>query len=138
MDRLTELFCLLEDFCRVFEPAWQRHLLSSGAKRRQRPSTLSLAELMTLVILFHQLRFCQFKSFYLAYVCRHLRAEFPRLPSYQRCIELLPRCTVPLTALFNLLKGECDGISIADATALAACDNKPSLSLIRVNLLPQT
>jgi transposase len=124
MDSLTELYCLLDDFCRVFEPVWQRHLLASGVKRRQRPSSLSLAELMTLVILFHQLRFRQFKSFYLAYVCRHLRAEFPKLPSYHRCVELLPRCAAPLAALFALLKGECDGISIADATALAVCYNR--------------
>lgn len=124
MDSLTELFCLLDDFCRVFEPVWKRHLLASGATRRQRPNMLSLAELMTLVILFHQLRFRQFKSFYLAYVCRHLRAEFPKLPSYHRCVELLPRCAAPLAALFALLKGECDGISIADATALAVCDNR--------------
>jgi transposase len=39
-------------------------------------------------------------------------------------VELLPRCAAPLTALFTLLKGECDGISIADATALAVCDNR--------------
>jgi transposase len=31
---------------------------------------------------------------------------------------------VPLAALFALLKGPCDGISIADATALAVCDNR--------------
>jgi hypothetical protein len=46
---------------------------------------------MTLAILFHQLRFRQFKSFYPGYVCRHLRAEFPKLPSYQRCVELRHR-----------------------------------------------
>jgi hypothetical protein len=39
-------------------------------------------------------------------------------------VELLPRCAVPLAALFTLLKGECDGISLADATALAVCDNR--------------
>jgi hypothetical protein len=41
-------------------------------------------------ILFHQLqlRFRQFKRFYLGYVCRRLRAAFPKLPSYQRCVEL--------------------------------------------------
>ena len=124
MDSLTELYCLIDDFCRAFEPAWQRHLLAMGKKRRQRPGLLSLAELMTLAILFHQLRYRQFKPFYLGYVCRHLRAEFPKLPSYPRCVELLPRCAVPLAALFDLLKGQCDGISIADATALAVCDNK--------------
>lgn len=46
---------------------------------------------------------------------RHLRAEFPKLPSYQRCVELLPRCAAPLAALFDSLKGQCDGIAIADA-----------------------
>jgi hypothetical protein len=58
-------------------------------------------------VLFHQLRFRQFKSFYLLYAQRYLRAEFPGLPSYQRCLELLPRCVVPLSALFEVVKGEC-------------------------------
>jgi Rhodopirellula transposase DDE domain/Transposase DDE domain len=48
-------------------------------------------------------------------VCGHLRREFPNLPSYNRCIELLPRCTLALAALFETLKGECTAISIADA-----------------------
>ena len=50
---------------------------------------------MTLAVLFHQLRFRQFKSFYLLYAQRYLRAEFPGLPSYQRCLELLPLCIAP-------------------------------------------
>jgi hypothetical protein len=62
MDSLTELYCLIDDFCREFEPAWQRHLLATEKKRRQRPSLLSLAELMTLAILFHQLRYRQLCS----------------------------------------------------------------------------
>ncbi|SFM87791.1 Transposase DDE domain-containing protein [Nitrosomonas communis] len=124
MDSLTELFCLMDDFCRLFEPTLEHRLLGTGAKKRKRRSQLSLSELMTLAVLFHQLRFYQFKSFYLAYVCRHLRTEFPKLPSYQRCVELLPRCAAPLAALFEVLKGQCDGISIADATPIAVCDNR--------------
>jgi transposase len=124
MDSLTELFCQIDDFCRSFEPAFERRLLADGAKKRRRPCELSLSELMTLAVLFHQLRFRQFKSFYLCYACRHLRREFPRLPSYNRCVELLPRCAVPLAALFEALKGGCDGVSIVDATALAVCDNR--------------
>jgi transposase len=124
MDSLTELFCQIDDFCRQFEPAWEQRLLTTGVKKRKRNGELSLSELMTLTILFHQLRFRQFKSFYLCYACRHLRREFPRLPSYNRCVELLPRCAVPFAALFETLKGPCDGVSIADATSLAVCDNK--------------
>ena len=36
----------------------------------------------------------------------------------------MPGCALPLAALFETLKGACDGISIADATALAVCDNR--------------
>jgi transposase len=124
MDSLTETFCLVDDFCRQFEPAWHKRMLQAGSKKRRRKSELGLSELMALTILFHQLRFRQFKSFYLNHACRYLRAEFPRLPSYQRVVELMPRCAVPLAALFECLKGACDGVSIADATPLAVCDNK--------------
>jgi hypothetical protein len=61
---------------------------------------------MALSIMFHQLHFLQFKRFYLSYVCRLLRTEFPRLPSYHHCVELLPRCAAPLAALFMLVKGK--------------------------------
>src|SRR5512144_2592515 len=126
MDRLTELFCLIDDFCRWFEPAWERHQLTTGAHRRRRCTTLSLSELMILVGLFHQLRFRQFKRFYLDYVGRHRRAAFPTLPSYHRCVELLPRCAAPLAAWFEALKGGGDGISIVAATALAVCGHRRS------------
>ncbi len=124
MDNLTELFCLMDDFCRRFEPAWEQRQLTAGTRKRRRRNALSLSELMTLVVLFQQLRFRQFQRFYLEYACRHLRAAFPALPSYHRCVELLPWCAAPLAALFEALKGFCDGISIVDATPLAVCDNR--------------
>src|SRR5512143_1944610 len=124
MESLTELFCLIDDFCRRFEPAWEQRQLTAGVQKRCRRNAWSLSELMTLVVLFHQLRFRQFKRFYLDYACRHLRTAFPTLPSDHRCVELLPWCAAPLAALFEVLKGPCDGISIVDATPLAVCDNQ--------------
>jgi len=123
MDSLTELFCLIDDFCQVFEPAWEKRLLAEGHRKRRRQASLSLSELMTLAVLFHQLRYRQFKSFYLCHALRFLRNEFPKLPSYQRCVELMPRCIVPLSALFDTLKGQCTGITILDSSPLAVCDN---------------
>ncbi len=79
--------------------------------------------MMTLVVLFHQLRFSQFKVFYLYHVRLYLRKEFPNLPSYSRCVELLPRNTLALTALFESIKGKCTGLSVADSTPIAVCDN---------------
>jgi transposase len=123
MDSITELFCLLDDFCQAFEPEWEKHLLANGGKKRRRRACLCLSELMTLAVLFHQLRFRQFKSFYLLYAQRYLRADFPGLPSYQRCVELMPRCIVPLSALFDAVKGQCTGITIVDSSSLVVCDN---------------
>ena len=101
MDDLTETYCLIDDFYKAIEPQLNARLLTDGKRHRSRKCSLSLPELMTLVVLFHQIRYRQFKSFYLNHVCQHLRAEFPQLPTYQRCVELLQRCAIALAALFE-------------------------------------
>ena len=35
----------------------------------------------------------------------------------------MPRCAAPWAAFFETKKGECTGLSIADSTAIAVCDN---------------
>lgn len=115
MDTLSETYCLIDDFYKAFEPQLKARLLTDGKRHRSRKCTLSLPELMTLVVLFQQIRYRQFKSFYLNHVCQHLRAEFPRLPTYQRCVEWLPRCAIALASLFEALTGKCSGVSIADS-----------------------
>jgi len=47
-----------------------------------------------------------------------LRQEFPTLPSYNRCVELMPRCFAGLFAFFQTVKGACTGISFIDSTKL--------------------
>lgn len=124
MDNLTELYCLIDDFCKTIEADCPTVLLGNGQVKRQRDASLSTAELITLVVLFHQIRYRQFKAFYLNHVKVWMRHDFPNLPSYNRCIEWLPRCIGALSLLFHALKGACTGVSIADATALAVCDNR--------------
>ena len=123
MDHLTELYCLMDDFCKEFEPLLHQRMLQQGTRKRRRACALSLAELMTLLVLFHQVRYRQFKQFYLCHARANLKGEFPRLPSYQRCVELMPRACAALAALFECLKARCTGISIADSTPLAVCEN---------------
>jgi transposase len=125
MDKTTELFCLIDDFCQQFEPLLEQHLLqqSSDKQRRNRKGVMSLSEMTTIVVLFHTMRGRQFKEFYRGIVCRFMTAEFPHQLSYTRFVALMPRCAVVLAALFETLKGACTGLSIADATPLAVCDN---------------
>jgi hypothetical protein len=77
MDRLTELFCLIDDFCQGFEAAWERHLLTDGQKKRRRPASLSLSERMTLAVLFHQLRFGNSSAFNFLMRCGFFERNFP-------------------------------------------------------------
>lgn len=121
---LLELFCDVDDFCQSFEPEWQRHLLQSQSIKRVRVAQLSISEIMTIMIHFHQSHYRDFKTYYTDYVCIHLRREFPQVVSYQRFVELMPRVLIPLLAYFQHHKGRCTGISFVDATSLAVCHNR--------------
>lgn len=88
MVNLEEIFCEVDDFCQQFVPAWHQSLLKSGEKNRNKPSRLSDSEVMTLLILFHQLGYRNFKTFYIHYAQRHLQKKFPGLVSYTRMLKL--------------------------------------------------
>jgi hypothetical protein len=49
---------------------------------------MSPAEVMSLLILFHQSNHRYFKSFYTQHVPHFLAREFPKRVSYQRVVEL--------------------------------------------------
>lgn len=95
---LLELFCHVDDFCQTFLPSFYAHLLESGVRQRQRARHLSSSEIMTILILFHQSHYRDFKAFYTQHVRVHLRAEFPGSVSYTRFIEFMPAVLFPLCA----------------------------------------
>jgi transposase len=123
MESLLELFVSVDDFCQVFLPFWERTLLQDGSKKRRRPGQLSVSEMMTIIIHFHQSHYRDFKTYYTEHVCEHLRSEFPKLVSYERFVILMPSVLGPLSAYLKSLYGRCHGISFIDSTALAVCDN---------------
>ena len=124
MTSLTEMFVKIDDFCQEFEPEWNQTLVESGLKQRQRESQLCLSEIMTIWVLFHQLRFRDFKTYYTEYVQAHLVSEFPGLVSYSRFIQWTPRVIVPLCAYLHSCYGRCTGITFIDSTSLAVCHNR--------------
>ena len=120
---LLELFVSVDDFCQIFLPVWEQKLMSDGSKKRRRSGQLSLSEIMTIIIYFHQSRYRNFKAYYTEHVCKHLRNEFPNLVSYERFVILMPSVLGPLSAYLKSLYGSCSGISFVDSTALEVCDN---------------
>lgn len=120
---ILPLFCDIDDFCLLFEPAWRRRLLASGARRRHKPSALSVSEVMTILVLFYASGYRDLKTFYTRHVAEHLADEFPRLVSYQRFVELQREALVPLWCYLRTRRGRCTGIGFVDATMLAVCHN---------------
>ena len=120
---ILDLFCSVDDFWQRFAPTWEAGLLADGVRRRRRTGQLTLSEVMTIVIWFHQSHYRTFKAYYTQYVQVQLRAEFPGLLSYTRFVELLPRVLGPLTIYLQTQLGPCTGLSFVDSTKLAVCHN---------------
>lgn len=121
---LLELFCDIDDFCQTYADEIHQQLLEDGIKKRKRRGKMSMSEMMTLVVYFHQLGFRNFKSFYLAYVWRHLRSEFPELVSYTRFVQLMPYLILSMSLYLHNCFGHNTGISFIDATSLVVSHNR--------------
>lgn len=125
MESLLELFVHVDDFCQAFLPHLEQHLLSSGAIQRHRERSLSISEVMTILIHFHQSHFRNFKAYYCEHVLPHLHNEFPDLVSYTRFVDFIPSALIPLCAYFlQTCRGDCTGVSFIDSTSLDVCLNQ--------------
>lgn len=125
-DKITEIYCLADDFCKYFEKIVKSHSLGSGKKRKyHRESTMSMAEVMMIMILFHASGYRCLKHFYLDYICKHARHLFPNVVSYNRFVELEKTAAIPLAVFIKkVLLGKCTGISFVDSTPLRVCRNQ--------------
>ncbi|MCC6804104.1 MAG: IS982 family transposase, partial [Anaerolineae bacterium] len=121
---LLELFCHVDDFCQQTEPEWKNKRLKDGAAHRERAGELSDSELMTILIHFHQSQYRNFKAYYTQHVAVYLQGEFPKLVSYERFVQLMPRVFSRLCAYLFSLFGRCTGVSFIDSTFIAVCDNR--------------
>lgn len=120
---LTELFCSLDDFWKLFKLECEQHLIGCGRPRTGPEPELSVSEMMTIVILFHQSNFRNFKHFY-SYACSHLSGYFPKLISYCRFVYSMKNLFVPLFAYLLHRRGALTGIAFIDSTKIAVCHNK--------------
>jgi hypothetical protein len=122
MDMLR-LFYDCDEFCREFLPRVQTSQIAEGAKHRIRHPTLSVSEVMTILILFQTSGFRNLKTFYLHHVCVHLPSAFPQRVSYSRFVELEAEALLPLAAFLTTRFGRCTGLSFIDSTPLKVCHN---------------
>lgn len=120
--KITEIFCIVDEFCKEYDQVVDKHLLGNPAKR---PLVMTKSEIITIMITFQLSGFRTFKHFYLYYVQKHMQKEFPKTVSYNRFTELMQQNLMALTLfLKTCCLGKCTGISFIDSTPIRVCKNK--------------
>ena len=124
--KVTEIFCIADDFCKFYDVMMQKYTIKPQGKREyHRDSTMSKAEIMVIMILFHSSGYRCLKHFYVDHVCKHMRHLFPKVVSYNRFVELEREVAIPLLLFVKkVLLGKCTGISFVDSTPLRVCRNQ--------------
>ena len=123
---LTTLFCNIDDFVKTLDYANGQILVTSKKSNRGSRPQMSLSELMTIIVLCHLSGFKNFKSYYFYLLKLHC-SEFPKLLSYNRFVEWMPYCLLPLCSYLKSRRGSVTGISYVDSCPIAVCKN------IRIN-----
>ena len=120
---ILELFCHVDDFCQWLVTCENAKPL--GVTRKRGPAhRLSLSEVMTILIHFHQSHYRDFKAYYTQQVCKHMRSEFPDLVSYTRFGELIPSALPAMCLYLRVRFGQRTGVAFIDSTPLSVCHNK--------------
>ncbi|PCS21613.1 Mobile element protein [Candidatus Enterovibrio escicola] len=123
MNNLDAVIVDVDDFCQTFLLSWETHLISSGIKQRNKLSRLSVSEVMTIVIAFHQSEYQDFKAYYIHFLCRYLTNEFPELVSYPRMCKPMQSVLVPLCFYLTHRQVMPIGIAFVDSFKLLVCHN---------------
>lgn len=73
-DNITDFFYLIDEFCFEFDRTIKSHTLGNAPRRKPE---MSISEVITLMVLFHQGGYRNMKHFYLCYVGKHMSDLFP-------------------------------------------------------------
>ena len=116
---------LVDDFLKALEEERKKKQIEEGKKRRKptRIPGLTESEIATIVLMFQESPCRNFKYFYKSYLQQY-RPEFPKMPSYERFVALIPRILYLLTLLFCCTLRKRSKIAYVDSTSLNVCHPK--------------
>ena len=122
---ITELFCFVDDFCKSTDSCIEKERISTNQKVKNatRSPDLTISEIMTIMILFQEYKFRNFKSFYAFCKGKYIK-EFPKMPSYERFNALMPRALYLLVILLCSMMRRDIKIAFMDSTSLNVCHPK--------------
>ncbi|CDK31057.1 IS982 family transposase [Candidatus Babela massiliensis] len=121
---LINIFCQIDDFCKLFEKEIKINLLPSS-KIRKRSSNLTISEILTIIVYYHYSGYKTFKDYYTKHILVNMNRDFKKLVSYNRFVELKKLSVIPLALFFKLYGvANCTGISSIDSLPLKVCHIK--------------
>lgn len=125
-DKITTIYVAVDDFCIQNSSQITQLRLESPTKRhRNRATSLSDSEIITILIAFQSSGYTCFKHYYTQFICVYHTHDFPKLVSYNRFIELKQRVAIPMMLyLKSNCLGKCTGISFIDSTHMKVCHNR--------------
>ncbi|PCS21923.1 Mobile element protein [Candidatus Enterovibrio escicola] len=90
---------------------------------RNKPSRLSISEVIKIIVSLHQSSFHGFKKYYTQFICRHLTGEFHDLVSSTRVFKLMQSALVPLCSYLTSRQTKLAGIVFVYSTKLQVYHN---------------
>ena len=121
---MVAIFCDIDDFCRRFLLAPPLVLETHSRRKSKRPCGLARSEVLTILVYFHASHYRTLKHFYRDHMLGQRRAEFSRLLSYTRFVELIPWALLPLCADLQTRQGSCTGLQFIDSLPIRVCHNR--------------
>jgi transposase len=121
---ITHLFCFVDDFAHGMQKEIEAYQLSSRSlSKPTRTPELSDSEIMTIVLMFQESPCRNFKYFYKSYLQLY-NQDFPKLPSYERFVALMPRVLMLAVVLLHALLTPGRKLGYIDATSINVCHPK--------------
>ena len=122
--KLIEIFCSADDFCIEYQQLLTEKFIGEHQGKKVNEPGLSMSEIMSIEIFYHLSAHKCFKFYYTHYLEVHLKDYFPKMPSYNRFVQLKPRMAIFLFFyLYRCRIGEHTGCYYVDSAKLPACHN---------------
>ncbi|MDR2564270.1 MAG: hypothetical protein LBC98_10085 [Prevotellaceae bacterium] len=127
-DKITEIFCAADKFCKEFAQIIREHrrlAIGDGKKHRNHQHEMAESEIITVLILYRFGPFAGFRHFYLHYIKTRLQKDFPETLPYSRFVAVEHKVSVPVMLFLNpVCFGKCTGITFVDSTKIDVYHNK--------------
>lgn len=123
---LVEIYFEVDEFVKRNQDFLYRILQEQGLCKRSYPCSLSLSEIMTILIYYHYSHYNCFKHYYKEHVQKQLKRDFPDLVSYNRFVELLPKALYPMCLFLShrTALAQRTGLYFIDSAPLEVCNPK--------------